>query len=232
MNKRINTRVLSSFIKQAISHNKYFEEREMRRRRLQIYDISDNKIKTHSDENITNFNQSESIRNEKKCKHKFNHKRKLDGDQITVKPKLEKNEKIENPDEKDNLKVDLKSHQDSNVRFKYRNDPVYAGMEKQKIYSNDQNQHLAKFKSVKKESNEDSDEFDELFLELYQYYNKKAVESWDHSGYMELYGQDSKKNKHIKKRKYTKKITEIKRSQFYSTSQSNEIGSNHKRKKK
>ena len=29
MNKRINTRVLSSFIKQAISHNKYFEEREL-----------------------------------------------------------------------------------------------------------------------------------------------------------------------------------------------------------
>jgi len=43
-----------------------------------------------------------------------------------------------------------------------------------------------------KETNEDSDEFDDLkvILALYQDHNKKPVEKWDHAGFEELYGSN------------------------------------------
>jgi hypothetical protein len=54
------------------------------------------------------------------------------------------------------------------------------------------NAHKSNSPIKMKETNEDSDEFDDLkvILALYQDHNKKPVEKWDHAGFEELYGSN------------------------------------------
>ena len=190
MNRRIQTNVLNGFIQQAISHNKYLEEREMWSKREE-----------------QSANDFPSRSKHKKSKHKRKHKHKNRS--------------------KDNNDTDQNSED-----------------------SDDEKETEATNSKEKKADNEEIDDL-KAILALYKdakEFGKAAEPKWDHSGYLELYknetipstsrnsnickySDDEAKNAESKRRKRSEKRKESD-SEVSKSSDSSESSEDEHRKKK
>lgn len=83
-NKKINKKLLHGFVKQALSHNKYLEEKEMWEKKSRLYRISKRQKHRHSSPNDRSRHRSssaDSSRHQKRRK-KSNQREFFDDDNL------------------------------------------------------------------------------------------------------------------------------------------------------